>query len=150
MTTHRILSLLLFASLLGVSSAFAQYDAALAAKLGGDDYGMKKYVFVILKPGTGNAMPEERKKAFQGHMANIQKLAAENKLLLAGPMMDNPQKLSGIFVFNTDNLDTAKAMLEGDPAVTAHLLEPEMFVWYATAALQEIPGLHSKIQKKTH
>ena len=25
------------------------YDAALAQKLGGDDYGMKKYVLVLLK-----------------------------------------------------------------------------------------------------
>ncbi len=148
MKIHRVLLLLLLAALLGAPSAFAQYDAALAEKLGADERGMKQYVFVILKSGTSTASPEERQKAFAGHMANIGKLAAENKLLVAGPMMNNSQKLAGIFVFNTDSLDAAKAMLAGDPAVAAGLLEPEMFVWYSTAALQEIPNLHSKIQKK--
>ena len=31
------------------------YDAALAAKLGGDEYGMKKYVLAILKTGPKDA-----------------------------------------------------------------------------------------------
>ena len=142
--------ILLLLIALGGSSAFAQYDASLAAKLGADERGMKKYVLVILKNGTAQASPEERQEAFAGHMVNIQKLAAENKLVLAGPMVSNAQNLAGIFVFNTDNLEAAKAMLAGDPAVVAHLLEPEMVVWYATAALQEIPGLHSKLQQKQH
>ena len=30
------------------------YDSTLAAKLGADDYGMKKYVFVILKTGSND------------------------------------------------------------------------------------------------
>jgi uncharacterized protein YciI len=145
----KTLALLLLATFVS-SAAFAQYDAALAARLGADEYGMKKYVLVLLKTGAGKASPEERQKAFAGHMANIKTLAAENKLVLAGPMMSNPQNLAGIFVFNTDNLDAAKAMLAGDPAVTANLLEPEMYVWYGTAALQEVPAEHSKIQKQQH
>ncbi|MBV9127164.1 MAG: hypothetical protein JO117_03655 [Verrucomicrobia bacterium] len=141
--------LLLFLAALVSSTTFAQYDPALAAKLGADEYGMKKYVLVLLKKGTGDASQEEKQKAFQGHMANIQKLAAENKLVLAGPVLaDNPQKLVGIFVFNTDNFDAAKEMLAGDPAVAAHLLEPELYAWYGTAALQEIPVEHGKIQKR--
>lgn len=63
-----------------------KYDAALAQKLGADEYGMKQYVFVILK--TGPAKIEDKAKLnelFRGHMANIDRLANEGKLTVAGP-----------------------------------------------------------------
>ncbi len=49
------------------------YDAALAQKLGGDDYGMKKYVLVLLKTGPkdGEFKDQARADIFAGHMKNI-------------------------------------------------------------------------------
>jgi hypothetical protein len=48
------------------------YDAELAKKLGGDENGMKNYVFVILKTGPKDAefKGKERQDLFAGHMAN--------------------------------------------------------------------------------
>ena len=61
------------------------YDAALAERLGADQRGMRAYVFVILKTGPKtDQTKEESAKLFAGHMANIKRLAAEGKLVLAG------------------------------------------------------------------
>ncbi len=58
------------------------YDAELATKLGADDYGMKKNVFLILKTGTNESTDTILKDiCFTGHMNNINRLVKEKKLL---------------------------------------------------------------------
>ncbi|MEP6845345.1 MAG: YciI family protein, partial [Panacibacter sp.] len=88
-----------------------------------------------------------RDSIFKGHMQNMQRLATQNKLVLAGPFYDNDQKYEGIFVLNADNMEEAKKMLETDPAVHADLLQAELYAWYGSAALQELNDLHNKIEK---
>ncbi|MBC7914580.1 MAG: hypothetical protein H7Y07_10730, partial [Pyrinomonadaceae bacterium] len=78
-----------------------KYNKALADSLGGDDYGMKPYVLVILKTGenkTENKVTID--SLFNGHMANINRLAAEGKLIIAGPLKKNEKSYRGIFIFN--------------------------------------------------
>ncbi|WP_233566091.1 hypothetical protein [Flavobacterium sp. 81] len=79
----------LLISLLGFSQETeVKFDENLAKSLHADEYGMKKYVFCLLKSGTNTtASKEETKKLFEGHMANIGKLAKEGKLVVAGPFM---------------------------------------------------------------
>ena len=128
----------------------SNYDSVLAKKLQADDYGMKNYVLVILKKGTADITDTtQRNNIFRGHMANIGRLAAENKLAVAGPMGDNDKNYEGIFVFNTSSIDEAKTWLATDPAFQAKVLDAELYQWYCTAALQEIPSLHEKVQKKS-
>lgn len=44
------------------------YDKALAEKLKGDDYGMKRYFFVIMKSGTNTSTDRDLINAsFRGH-----------------------------------------------------------------------------------
>ena len=127
----------------------AGYDSALAKKLNADDYGMKQYVLVLLKTGPSNITDKQALDSiFRGHMANIKRLAAENKLVLAGPTGENDKNYEGIFVFNTGNVDEAKQWLSTDPAVQSRHLDAEVYSWYGSAALQEIPALHEKLQKK--
>ena len=124
------------------------YDSALAKKLQADDYGMKSYILVVLKKGSAtDTSKAARTTAFRGHMANINKLVAENKLVLAGPMGDNDKHYEGIFVFNTANIDEAKQWVDSDPAIQAKYLDAELYPWYCTAALQQIPELHEKVAK---
>ena len=101
--SKKILFTLLFIAfnLVGFAQETSSYDEALAKKFGGDERGMKTYVFCILKTGTNTtATAEEKKVLFDGHMANIKKLADENKLVVAGPFMKNDKNYRGIFIFN--------------------------------------------------
>lgn len=125
-----------------------KFDENLAKSLKADEYGMKKYVFCLLKSGTNTtASKEETKKLFEGHMANINKLAKEGKLVVAGPFMKNDRNYRGIYVFNVETVDEAKELVATDPAIKANLLEAELTPWYATAALQETVKIHEKIAK---
>jgi uncharacterized protein YciI len=149
----RICFLIIIASLFFIQSKAQTnntYDSALAKKLNADDYGMKNYVFVILKKGSVTITDKKmRDSIFNGHMANIKRLASENKLLLAGPMGVNDKNYEGIFVLNTSSIDEAKQWLNTDPAIQSKDLDAELYAWYCTAALQQIPSLHQQIQKKS-
>jgi uncharacterized protein len=127
------------------------YDSVLAKKLNADDYGMKSYVLVLLKKGSATITDKKMLDSiFHGHMANIQRLASENKLVLAGPMGDNDKNYEGVFVFNTASIDEAKQWLSTDPAIQSKDLDAELYSWYCTAALQEIPALHQQVQRKSY
>jgi uncharacterized protein YciI len=145
-------SLLLLAFLLLNIIGFSQetkFDEKLAKSLNADEYGMKKYVFCLLKSGTNTtASKEVTQKLFEGHMANINKLAKEGKLVVAGPFMENDRNYRGIYVFNVETIEEAQALVATDPAIKANLLEAELTPWYATAALQETLKIHEKISKK--
>lgn len=126
-----------------------KFDKNLAKSLHADDYGMKKYVFCLLKSGTNTtASKEESKKLFEGHMANINKLAQEGKLVVAGPFMKNDRNYRGIYIFNVETIEEAKALVATDPAIKANLLEAELTPWYSSAALQETSKIHEKIARK--
>ena len=90
-----LFSLLILSTQLCAQSA--AYDSALAKKLNADDYGMKQYVLVLLKTGPSNITDKQALDSiFRGHMANIKRLAAENKLVLAGPTGENDKNYKGI------------------------------------------------------
>jgi uncharacterized protein YciI len=124
-----------------------QYDSVLAKKLHADDYGMKNYVLVLLKSGSNTSVDKVTEDSiFHGHLSNIGRLAKNGDLVVAGPFGEN-DKYRGLFILNVTNFDDAKKLLETDPAIKANLLEPEMYLWYGSASLQEIVPIHSKIQK---
>jgi len=144
---------LILAVLLYVTSSMAQktnpnYDHELATKLGADDYGMKSYVFVILKTGKNQSTDKVlRDSCFAGHMDNITRLVKEKKLIVAGPMEKNEKTYRGIFILDVDSMDEAKLLLETDPAIKAEFLEPELFMWYGSAALSQYIEASDKIWK---
>jgi uncharacterized protein YciI len=124
------------------------YDEKLAKELGADEYGMKQYIFCILKTGSNTtATPDEKKKYFEGHMANINKLAEEGKLVVAGPFMKNDRNYRGIFIFNCTTIEEAQKLVETDPAVKAKLFEVELTPWYSSAALMQVGKNHDKVAK---
>lgn len=142
-----ILSVLLYFNGVNAQETI-KYDEALAKSLHSDEYGMKKYVFCILKTGSNtSATKEERSKIFQGHMANINKLANEGKLVLAGPFMKNDRNYRGIFILNVETIEEAQVLVETDPAVQAKIFEVELTPWYGSAAIQEVTKIHKKIEK---
>lgn len=126
-----------------------KYDSALAHKLGADDYGMKNYVFVILKPGDNKSTDKQlTDSCFGGHLKNIQKLAAQKQLIIAGPFGKNENDYSGLFVLNVSSFDEARKLLESDPAINQHFLSADLYPWYGSAALPEYLEASDKIWKK--
>lgn len=124
-----------------------QYDSTLAKKYGANEYGMKSYVLVLLK--TGSVVEDNkprRDSLFDGHMKNINRLASEGKLVVAGPLAKN-DKYRGIFILDTGSLEEAQLLLETDPAIHAKLLEPELYRWFGSAALPAYLELDAKVGK---
>jgi len=127
----------------------SQYDAQLAKKLGADEYGMKTYAMAFLKAGPNRPKDSVARTELQkAHLKNIMRLAAEGKLIIAGPFMDD-QPIKGIFVFNVSTIDEAKKLTETDPAIKAGSLIMELHPWYGSAALMETVAIHKKLEKKS-
>jgi uncharacterized protein YciI len=126
----------------------ASYDKTLADSLGSDEYGMKRYVLVILKTGTAQADQSTTDSLFRGHMQNIGRLASAGKLVVAGPMRKNERDYRGIFILNTASIEEAKSLLDTDPAIKAKLLDAELYGWYGSAALPMYLPFHKKLEKK--
>ena len=145
----RLMRVLLAATLLATTALQAQsrYDAALAAKLKADDNGMRTYVMALLKAGPNRNRPrEEAQKLQAAHMANINRLAAERRLLLAGPFADDGV-LRGIYIFDVATVAEAEALTRTDPAIQAGQLAMELHPWYGSAALMMVNEIHQQIEK---
>lgn len=125
------------------------YDKVLAGKLGGDEYGMKSYLLVILKTGTNKTTDKELiGESFRGHMGNINRLVEEGKLIVAGPFGKNENNYRGIFILNNiKSIEEAKELLQTDLAVKNGLLDYEILTWYGSAALPEYLPVSDRIWK---
>lgn len=130
-------------------TAPSSYDEALAERLGADDYGMRSYVLVVLKTGP-TPMPAgpERDAMFQGHFANMKRLAEAGKLVLAGPF-DGSEGWRGLFVFAVDDIEEAKQLADTDPVLIHGEMVAEYRKYYGSAALMLINETHPKLAKKS-
>ena len=125
------------------------YDKALADSLGGDDYGMKRYVLVIMKTGSNTVSDKMvTDSLFRGHMQNINRMAQMGKLVVAGPLQKNEKAFRGIFILDVRTMEEAKALIDVDPVIQSKLMDAEMFTWYGSAALPKYLPFHDRIEKK--
>src|SRR6187399_940188 len=84
----------------------------------------KTYTLIFLNKKTEpEKLPKEQvDKIMEGHMANINRLAKEGKLLVAGPFEGG----GGMFILNTTSVEEAKGWLSTDPGVQANRWNIEM------------------------
>lgn len=124
-----------------------KYDSTLARRLNADEYGMKKYVMAFLKRGPNRSQDSVTAAAMQrAHLQNIEQMANEGVLVLAGPFLDNGE-VRGIYIFNVESVEEAKALTETDPAIQGGRLVMELHPWYGSAALQEVTALSRRLMK---
>lgn len=124
------------------------YDKSLADSLGSDENGMKSYVFVILKTGPAKIEDKaERTLLFKGHMENINRLAKEGLLVVAGPFGKNDVQYRGLFILNVKTIEEGQTLCATDPAVKAGIFEVVLIPWYGSAALGEYIKISEKLNK---
>lgn len=154
-TISRSLSLA-FALFLLAGAAFAQdtprsnpaYDAELAKRLGADKIGMRKYVLALLKTGPNDSAitdKDKRAELFKGHFGMINRLAAEGKLVLAGPFDDEKKEFRGLYIFNVETIEEARKLTETDPSIKAGVFKVEFIKWYGSAGVMEVNNIHNRI-----
>lgn len=125
-----------------------KYDSTLAKTFGADDYGMKKYILVLLKTGSNKTTDEEFiSESFRGHLENIGRMVDSGKLVVAGPLGKNGNSYRGIFILNISTIEEAAELLQNDPAIKEKLLEADLYNWYGSAALPEYLEASDKIWK---
>src|ERR1700726_3821591 len=118
----RIIGRIVLLSLLTIANfVFAQATAPVDAKAG-------QYFFVLLnRPANAPQLSKEAgEKLQEAHMANIRKLSAEHKLVIAGPFEEDTA-LRGIFVFQADSAAQVQDWANGDPAIKAGRLSAEVY-----------------------
>jgi len=102
---------------------------------------MRVYYMALLRKGpkwTGERSPAV-KQLLAGHMANIRRLGAERKLLIAGPF-DLPDGAPvtapvGIFIFDVATQAEADALVRTDPTIEAGHFAADVYPWYGPSGL---------------
>jgi uncharacterized protein YciI len=126
-----------------------KFDATLAKKLGADEHGMRQYVLVILKTGPKRVPDGQARDAmFAGHFANMNRLAAEGKLALAGPL-DQVDGWRGLFILSVSDIEEAKKIVATDPVIINGEMIAEYHKYFGSAGLMMVNEIHEKIAKKS-
>jgi uncharacterized protein YciI len=86
--------------------------------------------FLYRGPKWTPEVTPESSRLQDAHMANIRRMAAEGKLLVAGPFADDGP-LRGMYVFKVATKEESEALAQSDPAVQAGRLRFELHPWFA-------------------
>lgn len=124
--------LLIISCLQGQSQATEEPNPREFAMEEGDTtYIMKQYVMVMLMRGdqSNDYSEEELEEIQSGHLANINRLADDGKIVLAGPFGDDTD-LRGIFLMDVGTVEEAEALVASDPAIKAGRLKAEYHPWW--------------------
>lgn len=96
----------------------------------------KQYCVRLYKAGPKrNQPPDEAERIQTEHQHYLMQLRMEGKLLISGPVLDDPE-LKGVGIFNTSDTEEVKRLSDGDPAVKAGKLVYEVYHWFG------LPGDH--------
>ena len=93
---------------------------------------MKQYWLVMLLKGTNRTQDKETAQRIQTkHIANIERLAAEGKIIMAGPMgYTYDADLRGLFIIDAKDSATAASYVKTDSAVITGRLRFEVHPWW--------------------
>lgn len=91
----------------------------------------KQYVLVLLKRGANasaiDSVTLERNQ--MEHLVHLFTMKSQGVLPIFGPVFEDTD-LRGICIFNTDDKNTVKAMLDEDPHIKSGRLAYELYSWF--------------------
>lgn len=93
---------------------------------------VKPFWFGLLRRTTKVVGPESGENPSQGHMDNINRMAAEGALLSGGPIMKN-QKTRGVFIFKDMPESEIRALTQRDPLIRDGILTLNLYRWHTAA-----------------
>jgi uncharacterized protein len=110
----------------------------------------ESYQLVLLqRPEHPRDYAEDKLEEIQkAHLAHLRQLAKSGKLMVAGPLDDQPDpRLRGIEIFRAGSLEEAKRLAGEDPAVKAGRLEVVVMTWYTEKGALAFP-IAEKLRKQ--
>lgn len=97
---------------------------------GDTTYTMKRYVFMLLNKGeVRNQDSIQAAKIQEQHLAHLNKLSEDRKLIVAGPFEKGGDH-RGLLIFDVATVDEALKLEGEDPAVKSGRLKMEAFYWW--------------------
>ena len=127
---------LLFVFAIGLFALFVSaknHSATSPNKVANDTPRMKQYWLVMLLKGNNRTHDKTTAQRIQAaHIANIDRLAAEGKIVMAGPMgYKHDADLRGIFIMDAQDSVTAASYVKTDSAIITGRLRFELHPWWA-------------------
>lgn len=140
MQHHAMLAGLFLASLLAACAGQPRNAAP-------SGYVPMTFVYLETGPNSATHTPEQKQEIFRGHMTNMQRLADEKTLLIAGPF-GQPRNPSwrGIFVFDIADVKKAREIAATDPGVVALEFKTTIRPIAAPPASRDMPRLEQAMQ----
>lgn len=143
---YHFVKTLLVCLLLGSSIAYTSINKPIIAAwrevavVKGDStepFQMKQYWITFLYKGPDRTHDSAAAARIQtAHIANIDRLAKEGKIVIAGPM-DYDQDLRGIFIINAPDSATAASYVKTDSAIITGRLRFELHPWWTAKGKYE-------------
>ncbi len=124
------------------SSQLKAEGGSPATKPAAQPIDLESYQLVLLqRPEHPREYAEDKLEEIQqAHLAHLGQLARSGKLMVAGPLGDQPDpRLRGLEVFRAGSLEEAKRLAEEDPAVKAGRLEAVVMTWYTEKGALAFP-----------
>ena len=123
-------TLILLFTLILAGTVSAQNQREFSYTEGDTTYTMKRYVFMLLKSGETKSQNEEEAAKYQEmHLAHLNKMAEDGKLIVAGPFEKGGDH-RGLLIFDVETLDEAIKLESEDPMIKTDRLRMETFYWW--------------------
>ena len=120
--------LLPFYLFLSTNYSFAQREFSYTE--GDTTYTMKRYVFMLLDSGGTKSKDSTEAARFQEmHLAHLNNLAEEGKLIVAGPFEGGGEH-RGLLIFDVETVEEALELEGKDPSVKTGRLKMNAFYWW--------------------
>jgi uncharacterized protein YciI len=127
---------------------------AVAAPVRGEEkkFEFETYQLVLLRrPANAPALGEAELEKLQAqHIGHLKKMAAEGKMVVAGPFGGDQRdpSLRGLCLYRVGSVDEARRLASEDPMVKAGRLRPEVMTWMTEKGALAFPLADAMAKKK--